>query len=406
MVFWVVLGPVVFIFWALARRMPLVIAMAYPSILVFGRRGVVVSRNTPLVKCLLDSGNDSDRQEVLKIAASLIGCKEDKTDSVSVAILKVAAANNIEISAVEFFKEIPGRGIAGIANNRAVVMGSARLCFESSLEIPPGLLREAAGQEAAGRRVVYLGWEGKVRALLVLTEQLLGGAAQAGRAMRRDCGIERLILLSGASEELVEQTAQAIGAERLGCELDIKEKKRRILELKEKWSSRKVLFIEPRRPLAVIWSWWRWRRAAVRVSFGALAGLALGLASLVFGGCLNRNNQGMIRGRITLGQESLDYLAKKPNAVCFLVAKDSWQTPVIIRRWLNPQFPLSFQLGRGDLLIPSRSWSGPFYLEAFLFVSDNARQELPPPPDAARTLPSAPARPGQTGFIELSLVTR
>ncbi|MDD2772103.1 MAG: hypothetical protein PHP45_00230 [Elusimicrobiales bacterium] len=59
-------------------------------------------------------------------------------------------------------------------------------------------------------------------------------------------------------------------------------------------------------------------------------------------------------------------LAKRvgaPNTVCYVVARNAGDVPVAIKRYVNPSFPLKFNITAKDMLLAD-SWNGPLRLEA------------------------------------------
>ncbi|MBI2070851.1 MAG: cation-translocating P-type ATPase [Elusimicrobia bacterium] len=397
------------IFWALQKGVPLRHCFSWPRFLIFSRRGVVIRRTTPLVGCLLPPESSVDQIDFLKTIYSLERGHPSADNPITRAVLKVGRANRWEPWPAEHLREFPGLGLGAVVNGRAVIAGSARLMHMSSVECPPTLLREAARQEVLGRRVVYAGWEGQVRGLLLFEEQPFDDAVEAAQLLR-DQGVNILAVCSGASEEMVVQTAGLIGAQERRFDCGPEEKEAQIKE----WSARftRVVMLEPRVALSLLARAWIARRWALRYLGAALLALALGAASLLFAGCQRINSPRFLQGNVVLGDDGLSAVANQPNSVCFLIAKDQWGVPVIIKRWLNPKFPLAFRLSRADLIIPSRPWKGPFYMEAFLFVSKDKAQELPAPKDAARGMIEHPVFPSlprswrgspSSGRIEIAL---
>ena len=74
-----------------------------------------------------------------------------------------------------------------------------------------------------------------------------------------------------------------------------------------------------------------------------------------------------VKGEIRVKPELKDK-AERPNAVLFVVARDRAGIPFAVRRFVNPQFPQSFELSREDFLFPGRTVSEPVRLEASLSV--------------------------------------
>ncbi len=97
------------------------------------------------------------------------------------------------------FASHQGRGVSGVADGRAVVVGRAGwLEAEWALHVPAGLAARAAEAEAAGQTVVFVGWDGRVRGLLAVAATLKPTSAEAV-ARLRGMGL-RPVLLTGDNE--------------------------------------------------------------------------------------------------------------------------------------------------------------------------------------------------------------
>lgn len=57
--------------------------------------------------------------------------------------------------------------------------------------------------------------------------------------------------------------------------------------------------------------------------------------------------------------------ASRPNTVLFIIAKNTADIPVAVKRVVNPVFPLDFHVSSEDLLLPD-PWRGKLHLEAQL----------------------------------------
>ncbi|MEK7287237.1 MAG: hypothetical protein AAB091_01575 [Elusimicrobiota bacterium] len=134
----------------------------------FFRRGGE-REQTPLTGIRIMPYQRENEKEILKIAGSL--ARHGRSGAIGAAILKAASANDVASADVKYFQEFPNLGAGAVVDGRAVVMGSARLMAECSVELPRIMTRETAEEEAHGRRVVYLGWEGEARAMLIFEKR-------------------------------------------------------------------------------------------------------------------------------------------------------------------------------------------------------------------------------------------
>ena len=113
------------------------------------------------------------------------------------------------VPAVTGFTALPGAGVQGSVDGRAVTVGSPRLFAELSLEVPPSLRRAADTAAEAGRTAVLVGWDGRATATLVVADQLkphAAGAIARLRALRL-----RPMLLTGDNSRAALSVAARLG---------------------------------------------------------------------------------------------------------------------------------------------------------------------------------------------------
>ena len=154
-----------------------------------------------------------DAGELLRLAAAVEDASEHP---VGVAIV-VGAAGRLrdvpgggKLPAVAGFASVRGLGVSGIADGHAVALGR-RGWLESqwALEVPAGLAARAADAEAAGHTVVFAGWDGQVRGVLVVADTIRPTSAEAVRRLR-GLGL-RPVLLTGDNERAARAVAAAVG---------------------------------------------------------------------------------------------------------------------------------------------------------------------------------------------------
>jgi Cu2+-exporting ATPase len=117
----------------------------------------------------------------------------------------IAPVAAIEISAV------PGRGIRGVADGDALAAGTGAFMIDLGWSMPERLSARASALEASGHSLVYLGWRGRVRALLWLDDTLRPEAGLAVEGLRR-LGLD-IVLLTGDLPETARRTARVFGIE-------------------------------------------------------------------------------------------------------------------------------------------------------------------------------------------------
>ena len=169
-------------------------------VVVFDKTGTLTTGAMRLHTITTAPGTSED--EVLRLA----GAVEDASEHpIGQAIAREAAARSGALLPVTGFAALPGAGVRGVVDGRPVTVGRADLFAE--LPVPVPLRQAAAAAGNAGQTAVLAGWDGAVRAVLVVADTLRPGSAAAVARIRR-LGLATA-LLTGDSE----RTARAVAAQ-------------------------------------------------------------------------------------------------------------------------------------------------------------------------------------------------
>ncbi|MFT8244205.1 heavy metal translocating P-type ATPase [Roseomonas sp. BN140053] len=129
------------------------------------------------------------------------------------------------VSPAEDFRALPGRGVSGRIDGRALRLGSDRLLDGAAV---PDALRDAAAAEArAGRSQSWLIEDGRVLALLAFEDAPRPGAAEAVAALRA-AGLE-VAMLSGDHAAAAAAAARHFGIAEVAAQLLPEDKAARLL---------------------------------------------------------------------------------------------------------------------------------------------------------------------------------
>jgi Cu+-exporting ATPase len=116
------------------------------------------------------------------------------------------------LPAVEDFSNHDGRGVSGVVDGHAVLVGrQSWLAQDWSLEAPTGLLAFADAAEADGQTPVWVAWDGAVRGIIVVADTIKDTSAQA-IAQFRTLGL-RPMLLTGDNARAAHAVAALVGIE-------------------------------------------------------------------------------------------------------------------------------------------------------------------------------------------------
>ena len=172
---------------------------------VLDKTGTVTTGRMSLAEVAAAPGVDAD--ELLRLA----GAVEDASEHpIGAAVAAGARERFGELPSVEGFDSAQGLGVSGVVDGRVVVAGRAGwLSSAWGWPVPDGLAARAAAAEAAGRTVVFAGWDGAVRGALVVSDTIKPTSAEAVRRLR-GLGLSP-VLLTGDNERAARSVAEAVG---------------------------------------------------------------------------------------------------------------------------------------------------------------------------------------------------
>ncbi|MEU1394139.1 MULTISPECIES: heavy metal translocating P-type ATPase, partial [unclassified Nonomuraea] len=176
--------------------------------IVLDKTGTVTEGKMTLVGVHLAEGES--REEVLRLAGAIEHASEHP---IAQAIAREANSD----ATVEDFANVEGLGVQGIVDGHAVLVGRPRLLAEWSQHLPADLAATLEEEQAKGRTVVAAGWDGKARALLVVSDVVKETSAEA-IARLRTLGLTP-VLLTGDNEAVARQVADEVGIDEVIAEV-------------------------------------------------------------------------------------------------------------------------------------------------------------------------------------------
>lgn len=171
---------------------------------VLDKTGTVTAGRMTLVDVVPAAG--ADRAEVLRVLGAVESAAEHP---IARAIAAAGERDHGPLPGVESFTARAGLGVEGVVEGRAVVAGRPALLADRGLHLDAGLVAAQAAHEAEGRTVVAVGWDGAVRGLAVVADELRPTSAEALTRLRA-LGL-RPVLLTGDNEAAARQVAGAVG---------------------------------------------------------------------------------------------------------------------------------------------------------------------------------------------------
>ncbi len=154
------------------------------------------------------------RAELLRLAGALEHASEHP---IAQAIARAATAEAGALPHVESFQNVPGKGVSGVVEGHAVLVGREALLADWALTLPDDLAVAKAAAEALGRTPVLAAWDGAVRGLLVVADQVKPTSREAVRQLKA-LGLAP-VLLTGDNAAAARAIADEVGIERVIAEV-------------------------------------------------------------------------------------------------------------------------------------------------------------------------------------------
>ena len=172
--------------------------------IVLDKTGTVTTGRMTLVDVVAAEGEDA--QEVARLAGALEHASEHP---IAQAIATGARERVGELPEAEDFANVAGLGVQGIVDGHAVLVGRARLLADWSQYLPDDLRRAMTDAEQAGRTAVAVGWDGRPRGVLVVSDVVKPTSAEA-IARFRELGLTP-VLLTGDNQAVAHSVAAEVG---------------------------------------------------------------------------------------------------------------------------------------------------------------------------------------------------
>jgi Cu2+-exporting ATPase len=171
-------------------------------------------------------GDGLDEDELLKLTASL---ERNSEHVIAQAIYEEALQRNLDISEVEDFKAVPGKGVLGKVEGKQIAVGTSLLMQELSVELGPPIREKAKELESQGKTVVLVAVDGRLKGCIALSDRIRKESKEAVKELKR-LG-KRIIMITGDSEEVARHVARDLGVDEFFARVLPHEKAQKIKEL-------------------------------------------------------------------------------------------------------------------------------------------------------------------------------
>ena len=173
--------------------------------LVFDKTGTLTWGTPELVELAAAPGIEPSR--ALAVAASV---ERPSEHPIALAVVRAAHERGVTARAPEDFAAVPGRGVVGVLDGHAVVVGSPAFLAEQAALLGP-LEADAARYAMRGHTVIAVAEDGAVLGLLAVGDRLKDDARSTVKQLSAR-GLE-VWLMTGDHSRTAAATAQAVGIE-------------------------------------------------------------------------------------------------------------------------------------------------------------------------------------------------
>ncbi len=169
------------------------------QIIALDKTGTITEGQPQVTDILPAAGVEAG--ELLRLAAALEQLSEHP---LARAVLRKAEAEGVVLPACEDFRALPGNGLAGTVEGRALTGGSGRF-IRGQAEVSAEMNEAAEALAAEGKTPLYFAAEGRLLGVIAVADTLRPDSAQAIRELQ-DMGVH-VVMLTGDNAV----TARAVG---------------------------------------------------------------------------------------------------------------------------------------------------------------------------------------------------
>ncbi|WP_203333865.1 heavy metal translocating P-type ATPase [Planococcus beigongshangi] len=198
------------------------------NVIAFDKTGTL-TQGTPEVTDII-SLSDMSVDEVLETAASIEKLSQHPLAS---AILRKAENSNINLTEVENFQSITGKGAKAEIHNQTYYIGSPNL-FAETLKMSSDIQKEVEALQAVGKTVMLLGSSDEVKGYIAVADQIRPSSSTIIQKLY-DLGIQKTIMLTGDNQLAANAIGNQLNISEVQSDLMPEDKLATIKSLREKF---------------------------------------------------------------------------------------------------------------------------------------------------------------------------
>lgn len=172
--------------------------------LIIDKTGTVTEGKPSVEKIV--SAQSSSNEEVLQLSSSL---NQHSEHPLAKANVDFAKKENINLKEVTDFEAVTGKGVIGKIDHKTIGLGTPKLMDELQADIPTELKKQADQEQAKGKTLSYLAYDGKVIGFIVMGDKIKKTSKSAIQKLQNH-GIE-VMMMTGDNAQVAAAVAKEIG---------------------------------------------------------------------------------------------------------------------------------------------------------------------------------------------------
>lgn len=180
----------------------------------------------------IEPAGDWSKERLLAIAAAV---ENQSEHPLARAIIRKAKADEIEISHANQFDAMTGIGVSAQVESQTVLIGSAKLLNEQSIEADQSLIDAANERQAAGATVVFVAVDQQFAGAIGISDPIKESTPTALGTLH-DLGL-KVIMLTGDAEPTARAVAKELGVDEFHAGVSPQDKHDFVKKLKDQGKS-------------------------------------------------------------------------------------------------------------------------------------------------------------------------
>ncbi len=179
--------------------------------LVIDKTGTLTEGHPELVYVYACDGFEND--QIIAYAASI---EKSSEHPLAAAIVRGATAKSIDVSKVESFHSVTGKGVTGIVDGHEILLGNISLLKDNDIDV--GSLPDRADTgRSQGQTVMFIAVDGKSAGLIGVADPIKKTTVEAIRALHEE-GMS-IVMLTGDNRKTAEAVAATLDIDQVHAEV-------------------------------------------------------------------------------------------------------------------------------------------------------------------------------------------